>query len=1075
LLYDLLNGVNIPQTEERTEDVLRDILEQVSRQASIDFRPYKTSTILRRISRRMAVTHNRTMRDYADYLKLNPEEVGNLVKAFLINVTQFFRDADAFAYLRSDILPILIARARQRDHVLRLWAAGCATGEEPYSLAMLLTDQLGAELPEWSVKIFATDLDEAAITFARRGLYSENLLKGVPSEYRERFFERVDHGYRISKTLRQMVIFGQQDLSRSAPFPRIDLVLCRNVLIYFTPELQDYVLNQFAFSLSLSGYLFLGKAETVRPMQSFYELVNKHWKVYRCIGNALPSTRHQSLSELRKPRVERSAMNGPNRSLGKQHAEQEPQPPSLELGQLRRFNELLLRFLPIGVIIIDRMYHILTANGSARRLLGLRDVAVDQDFLHAVRGIPYTETRSGIDTVFRERNVVTLPEVELKVASGGNGRFISLSIALMQLEPSLPDLAAISVTDVTEQVQVRRQLETVQTEQAELMQELGTANKRLSDMNKELMDANEELQVANEELVLTHEELQASIEEFETTNEELQATNEELETNNEELQATNEELETTNEELRARTSELQELTTILENDRVRLSEMVELAPFYILVLRGPVLLVEAYNPRYARLLEGREVQGRPLEEVIDLFWEPRAGPTLTRMAREVYSQETPHTMPRVRTIIPGTQGDNEERREAYFSYTLVPSHDASGRVDGVIIYASDETEQHARELQEEFNQLKTIFDNTRTAALALFYAETQTLIMASPRYLELVTQAHNIPPDNVIGRSWQEITLLSAEDSPLERWKTVVEDRTSFRIPELTLSFASDGSETVWDYDLTPIVDTEEPDTVCYVLVSAVEITDQVHARKDLERLEHLRDDFLSLATHELRTPLTSIQGNTQMLQRTLKRHVASLSQEQAREYHLDQGLTQIDSVLRQLKSMNSLIAEMFDVARLRGEGFELHLQENVDLVALVRSIVEQQGMQSHRISVQSSEETIPVTLDKDRIEQVLNNLLSNAVKYSPSGTSIAVTVEQRQDADEVIVAIRDEGDGIQEEDQAHIFERFYRVRTEENGHVDGLGLGLYIAYGIVKQHDGRMWLESQPGKGSTFFFALPL
>ncbi|MBV9713705.1 MAG: PAS domain-containing sensor histidine kinase, partial [Ktedonobacteraceae bacterium] len=208
---------------------------------------------------------------------------------------------------------------------------------------------------------------------------------------------------------------------------------------------------------------------------------------------------------------------------------------------------------------------------------------------------------------------------------------------------------------------------------------------------------------------------------------------------------------------------------------------------------------------------------------------------------------------------------------------------------------------------------------------------------------------------------------------------------------------------------------------------------------------------------------------------RTLKRHVASLSQEQAHEYHLDQGLTQIDSVLSQLKSMNSLIAEMFDVARLQGEGFKLHLQENVDLVALVRSIVEQQGMQSHRISVQSSEETIAVTLDRDRIDQVLNNLLSNAVKYSPSGASIEVTVERRQDADEVIVAIRDEGDGIQEEDQAHIFERFYRVRTEENGHVDGLGLGLYIAYGIVKQHDGRMWLESQPGKGSTFFFALPL
>ncbi len=705
LLYNLLTGANISQTEERTEDILRDILELVSRQASVDFRSYKASTILRRIGRRMTVIHSQTMRAYADYLKLYPEEVGELVKAFLINVTQFFRDADAFNYLKREILPVLIERARERDHVLRFWAAGCATGEEPYSLAMLLSDLLGRELPTWSIKIFATDLDGAAITFARRGLYSENLLKNVPREYQERFFERVDHGYHISKTLRQMVIFGQQNLSYSAPFPRIDLVLCRNVLIYFTPELQDYVLNQFAFSLSPDGYLFLGKAETVRPMQTFYELANKRWKMYRCLGNALPVIKQRSLVDLKTLPIERNAMNRDNRPVSKNNSEQETLPVTVEMGQLRRFNELLLRFLPIGVVIIDRSYRILTANGSARRLLGLHDVGIDQDFLHAIRGIPYHETRSAIDTVFRERSFITLPEVELEAISGGSGRFVSLYIALMQVELDLPDLAAISVSDVNEQIQIRKQLEYVQAQQTQLMQELGSANKRLSDMNKELLDANEELQVANEELMLTHEELQASIEEFETTNEELQATNEELETNNEELQATNEELETTNEELRARTVELQDLASILETERLRLSEIVEIAPFYIMLLRGSSLVVEAYNlhakPLHSQ--EVREIQGYPLEEVIDRFWEPAAGRMLTRLAHEVYVQEKPRTMSRIRTFIPGTQKEADNAsQERYFAYTIVPTHNASGRVDGVIIYASDETEQQAREIREEF-------------------------------------------------------------------------------------------------------------------------------------------------------------------------------------------------------------------------------------------------------------------------------------------------------------------------------------------------------------------------------------
>ncbi len=205
------------------------------------------------------------MRHYLGYLGEHPEEVGELVKAFLINVTQFFRDPDAFAYLNSEILPRLDPLCTRTRQSIAYLVGGCASGEEAYSLAMLLTDLLGADLSTWSVKIFATDLDEAAITFARRGLYSKTCSKDVPDEYRNRFFERVDYGYRISKMLRQMVIFGQQDLSRSAPFPRINLVLCRNVLIYFAPELQDYVLHQFAFSLAPGGYLFLGKAEINSP------------------------------------------------------------------------------------------------------------------------------------------------------------------------------------------------------------------------------------------------------------------------------------------------------------------------------------------------------------------------------------------------------------------------------------------------------------------------------------------------------------------------------------------------------------------------------------------------------------------------------------------------------------------------------------------------------------------------------------------------------------------------------------------------------------------------------------------
>ena len=288
LLFDILKGVSLPPPSEKAADPLRDLLMQVSARSNIDFRNYKSSTILRRIGRRMAVTQNANIRDYEDYLRTHPEEVKELVKAFLIKVTGFFRDPEAFEFLKTNIIPELIDRAKQNGRTLRIWSAGCATGEEAYSLALLVADQLGPEFAEWNIKVFATDLAADAISFARRGLYPENVLSDLPDDYRDRYFERVEHGFRVSKSLRQVVIFGEQDISRGVPFPRIDLVSCRNLLIYLKQDLQQVVLDLFAYSLHQSyGYLFLGKAETTRPTKAAFELVNKQWKIYRCLGGAL--------------------------------------------------------------------------------------------------------------------------------------------------------------------------------------------------------------------------------------------------------------------------------------------------------------------------------------------------------------------------------------------------------------------------------------------------------------------------------------------------------------------------------------------------------------------------------------------------------------------------------------------------------------------------------------------------------------------------------------------------------------------------------------------------------------------
>jgi two-component system CheB/CheR fusion protein len=323
------------------------------------------------------------------------------------------------------------------------------------------------------------------------------VLKDLPDDYRERFFERIDQGFRISKALRQAVIFGEQDISRGMPFPRIDLVSCRNLLIYLKPDLQQVVLDLFAYSLHQSnGYLFLGKAETARPTKATFGLVNKKWKIYRCLGGPIAFPVNEGSVQMNTPN--NSWRDTRRRQSTALQAPHDLSRAEIEIAQLRRVNETMLRYTNVAVVIIDGQYRILTINAAARRLLGVRDIVYDQDFLHTLRGMPYQEVRRAIDTGFREHTTMTLQELELDQTSEGSGRYVSFTIMIMQVEQGAPDLAVITALDVTEQVQIKKRLEAVQREHAELVGELSAANKRLGTMNKELQDANEELMLTQE-------------------------------------------------------------------------------------------------------------------------------------------------------------------------------------------------------------------------------------------------------------------------------------------------------------------------------------------------------------------------------------------------------------------------------------------------------------------------------------------------------------------------------------------------------------------------------------------------
>jgi two-component system CheB/CheR fusion protein len=334
--------------------------------------------------------------------------------------------------------------------------------------------------------------------------------------------------------------------------------------------------------------------------------------------------------------------------------------------------------MPVGLVVIDRTYRMVTSNPAARGLLQMRD-HVGDDFLHAARGLPYNEVRAGIDAAFRDRVPTTLSELGL--AAGGEERYVQLTISRVHPEDAAAEYAVISLVDVTETVRGARRLKVSQDEQRLLVEELSQTNKRLADLNKDLQDSNDELQAANEELLLAHEEMQATNEEFEATNEELQATNEELETNNEEMQATNEEMATTNEELSARSTELQDVTRTLGSERARLAGMVELAPFGMMILKGPGLVIEAFNPAATRVLATEEASGRAFEEVFS------ADPVLIDGVRGAYRTGSVWTSPR-RTIRLREGSSSGDERSMRFIAVPTRMDDAA---DGIVLYADDVT------------------------------------------------------------------------------------------------------------------------------------------------------------------------------------------------------------------------------------------------------------------------------------------------------------------------------------------------------------------------------------------------
>jgi two-component system CheB/CheR fusion protein len=531
--------VSVPLPE--TTGSLQKIFILLRAQKRHDFSYYKQSTIRRRIERRMAVNQIGELNRYVRYLQENPLEVETLFRELLITVTNFFRDPEAFQALEEQVIPHLLGKPA--DQPIRVWVPGCATGEEAYSIAMLLRERMDLMKKSFRVQIFATDIDREAIETARAGVYPNGISADVSPERLARFFTQQNSAYHVNETIRDMLIFAEQNVIADPPFSKMDLISCRNLLIYMEPELQKKVLPLFHYSLRPAGFLFLGTSESVSELTDFFGTVDKKHKIFQRQETGLAYRPPMGFPT--PPSIEEAAAMGV--------------PEAVKRGKSISAREVaersLLQYYAPACAIVNEKGEVLYFHGRTGKYLEPAAGKATLNILRMARQGLRLELTTALRKVRAQKNPVRYQGLEVK--TNGEYQTINLTVRPVMEPPSMRGLLMVIFEDVA----LEEESEIIEA----IAEPVEDKDRRIAQLERELRAKEEYLQTTNEELETTNEELKSTNEELQSSNEELQSTNEELETAKEEAQSVNEELMTVNAELREKINELSRANNDMNN------------------------------------------------------------------------------------------------------------------------------------------------------------------------------------------------------------------------------------------------------------------------------------------------------------------------------------------------------------------------------------------------------------------------------------------------------------------------------------------------------------------------------
>lgn len=995
-IEDYVKHEGVLQAESHNDEVsLKAIVELIRQRSPLDFSDYKSSTILRRTKRRAAYHDFKTLAKYLEFLESSPEEIELLSKDFLISVTSFFRDKEAFEYIRHNILPGILKKLAPKEE-LKIWVAGCATGEEVYSLAMLIAEQLTNGLEHTVVKIFATDIDSAALVHAGKGIYQQETIKDVSPERLKRYFIKEGNQYRVSPVLRKMAIFAQHDLVKNPPYCNMHFISCRNLLIYMAPVLQKKIFSMLLFGLKMDGYLFLGSSENPMPIIQNLEVVNKQYKLYKNIK----SNRIVSFDAFSMP----DSLEVRNKPIyaGQEEVNNNPLQSLSEMMHTSLANEQ-----DYLVVCVDENKEVIKSYGNTTKYLLPKHFESNLEHLLPKKLSMAFNTLSSKVLKTNERE--NLNGIKIKLVD----LIVKVNITVSPLVSKSKQQKLLMVTLTTDKSFKASGEESADFDEKvfhdeytlNLEQELNEVKEKLSSAYEQLDASNENMQSFNEEMISANEEMQS-------TNEEMQSVNEELDTINSEYQLKNKELLETNDDL---------------NNYFRSNINGQL------FINNELLLMK-FSPGTVKQINLLETDiGRPLSNIT------------TNIKFETIIEDIKNVLREGSVITKEIETNNGKW---YQVMTMPYLRQSDQKNSGAIITFNDITELKKTQLELDISS-KMLGMTIDAAELGIFSIHARTREFQPSAHFKTIFGFH----------STEELSYQAVIERIEEDYRKIFSDAIDNSINEgdkcdLELPIRDFHDSRLRWVRIIGNLSYDHEKSPAYFTGVLNDIT--VHKQDELRK-----NDFIAMVSHDLRSPLTSIQAYLQLITLKVKKTDDSFVQ------------TSLSRVSVLIKKMNSMINGFLTVSS--SEGGKIHLDSEIfHMNGLIDEIIEESILVNKGIDIVFTKgPDLTLEADRDKIGQVLNNFLSNAIKYSPNQKVIEISVEKT--AGMAQVCVKDKGLGIKIEDQAKLFDRYFRVNSVDTKSVSGFGLGLYLSAEIIKRHNGKVWVESKIGNGSSFYFSLPV